>query len=109
MTQPLRISTDDARPCDACGKQTAPVFFRVDVRHAVVNVRGMQRLAGTAQILGGGAQAIGVADALTGEHFAECTDPIVLFLCTDCFSCSRVAEAWANRGNAIEKTGERDP
>lgn len=90
-TQPstFGIGVKELRPCDCCGKPIAPVFYHVQVRRACINRRNVGAFLGTAQILGGGARAMAIAEAMAPgtDAVAEVLDePITLLICTSCLS-----------------------
>ena len=95
----------DLRPCDVCGKKISPIFYRVTIEIGVIQSDAVNRLLGTAQILGGRERpgALTIAHALTGDPtFAKLDTFGKALVCDDCYTGELRANAIPEYGAAGE-------
>ena len=77
------MNLDDLRPCDGCGGQVNPTFFRVRIEHMVVNQTAARQRFGMEQFFGSPKLA-SVFDAY-GDQAVRAATHAELRLCVACF------------------------
>lgn len=104
------IKLSEIRPCDGCGGKIAPIFNVVTVKMAAFNLRNVNSVLGTSQILGHRSLAIAEALAAGADNAIEVLEDenatTRLFLCQNCCSSEQNLAALAEK--RYDATERRD-
>lgn len=76
------MKLSDLKPCNVCGGQIAPLFYRVTVEQLMIDAKAANQVIGLNTMFGG--NALGLAETFAPNEVTMTLQTNTVTLCTDC-------------------------